>query len=224
MPTDKKPKKSLSSGKRQLNDSNQSRAEYGARQNKSSSDNMDRVRNLDAALRGRSLSDQMPIMKPISGNSSSFTPTKVTGSNQGTMLPTITVTGKRITPSSSAPVSATSSSSTPVSSAPKNIKPTNTKTSIVDSLKSRGMGSSMDHRKKVAKAFGVDSYKGTAQQNISLLSKINSAESKSVTGMGSLGDNRGSERRAFTKAEVPATSTPEPKKTKRSIKNIFKRK
>lgn len=44
-----------------------------------------------------------------------------------------------------------------------------TSTSIVDGLKSIGVNSTVDYRKKVAKVNGISNYKGTAEQNIKLL-------------------------------------------------------
>ena len=53
------------------------------------------------------------------------------------------------------------------------IKKTNYKgSSIVDGLKSVGVNSSYDNRKKIAKANGIKNYTGTAKQNTELLNKL----------------------------------------------------
>ena len=53
------------------------------------------------------------------------------------------------------------------------IKKTNYKgDSIVDGLKSVGVNSSYDNRKKIAKANGIKNYTGTAKQNTELLNKL----------------------------------------------------
>ena len=55
----------------------------------------------------------------------------------------------------------------------KNIKKTNYKgNSIVDGLKSVGVNSSYDNRKKIAQANGIKNYTGTAKQNTELLNKL----------------------------------------------------
>ena len=55
----------------------------------------------------------------------------------------------------------------------KTIKKTNYKgNSIVDGLKSVGVNSSYDNRKKIAKANGIKNYTGTAKQNTELLNKL----------------------------------------------------
>ena len=55
----------------------------------------------------------------------------------------------------------------------KTIKKTNYKgDSIVDGLKSVGVNSSYDNRKKIAKANGIKNYTGTAKQNTELLNKL----------------------------------------------------
>ena len=54
-----------------------------------------------------------------------------------------------------------------------NIKKTNYKgNSIVDGLKSVGVNSSYDNRKKIAQANGIKNYTGTAKQNTELLNKL----------------------------------------------------
>ena len=54
-----------------------------------------------------------------------------------------------------------------------NIKKTNYKgDSIVDGLKSVGVNSSYDNRKKIAQANGIKNYTGTAKQNTELLNKL----------------------------------------------------
>ena len=64
---------------------------------------------------------------------------------------------------------------------PKNTKKASTKTikktsykgdSIVDGLKSVGVNSSYDNRKKIAQANGIKNYTGTAKQNTELLNKL----------------------------------------------------
>ena len=64
---------------------------------------------------------------------------------------------------------------------PKTTKKANTKTikktnykgnSIVDGLKSVGVNSSYDNRKKIAQANGIKNYTGTAKQNTELLNKL----------------------------------------------------
>lgn len=50
--------------------------------------------------------------------------------------------------------------------------------SIVDYLKSKGIDSSFNNRSKLAKQYGITGYKGTASQNINLLSKIKNDKSK----------------------------------------------
>ena len=61
---------------------------------------------------------------------------------------------------------------TPKSST-KTIKKTNYKgNSIVDGLKSVGVNSSYDNRKKIAQANGIKNYTGTAKQNTELLNKL----------------------------------------------------
>lgn len=62
----------------------------------------------------------------------------------------------------------------------KTKKGLNTSTSIVDALKSIGVDSSMDNRKKIAEANGISNYTGTANQNISLLKKLKSGKLKKV--------------------------------------------
>ena len=53
------------------------------------------------------------------------------------------------------------------------IKKTNYKgNSIVDGLKSAGVNSSYDNRKKIAQANGIKNYTGTAKQNTELLNKL----------------------------------------------------
>ena len=55
----------------------------------------------------------------------------------------------------------------------KTIKKTNYKgSSIVDGLKSVGVNSSYDNRKKLAQANGIKNYTGTAKQNTELLNKL----------------------------------------------------
>ena len=55
----------------------------------------------------------------------------------------------------------------------KTIKKTNYKgNSIVDGLKSVGVNSSYDNRKKLAQANGIKNYTGTASQNTALLNKL----------------------------------------------------
>jgi hypothetical protein len=49
---------------------------------------------------------------------------------------------------------------------------TGTSNSLVDALKSLGIDSSMNHRKEIAKANGIENYKGTAQQNGKMLSLL----------------------------------------------------
>ena len=56
----------------------------------------------------------------------------------------------------------------------------NTSTSIVDALKSIGVDSSMSNRSKIAKANGISNYKGTAEQNIKMLSLLKSGKLKKV--------------------------------------------
>ena len=54
-----------------------------------------------------------------------------------------------------------------------NIKKTNYKgDSIVDGLKSVGVNSSYDNRKKIAQANGIKNYTGTPKQNTELLNKL----------------------------------------------------
>ena len=55
----------------------------------------------------------------------------------------------------------------------KTIKNTNYKgNSLVDGLKSAGVNSSYDNRKKIAQANGIKNYTGTASQNTALLNKL----------------------------------------------------
>ena len=55
----------------------------------------------------------------------------------------------------------------------KTIKKANYKgSSIVDGLKSVGVNSSYDNRKKIAQANGIKNYTGTAKQNTELLNKL----------------------------------------------------
>ena len=55
----------------------------------------------------------------------------------------------------------------------KTIKKTSYKgNSIVDGLKSVGVNSSYDNRKKIAQANGIKNYTGTAKQNTELLNKL----------------------------------------------------
>ena len=64
---------------------------------------------------------------------------------------------------------------TPKTTTKKNntIKKTNYKgNSIVDGLKSVGVNSSFDNRKKIAQANGIKNYSGTAKQNTELLNKL----------------------------------------------------
>ena len=49
-------------------------------------------------------------------------------------------------------------------------------TSIVDALKAIGENSSFSYRKKIALANGIEDYKGTAKQNIALLSLLKQGE------------------------------------------------
>jgi hypothetical protein len=74
-----------------------------------------------------------------------------------------------------------------------------TKTSVVDKLKSKGMDSSMSNRKKLASAFGISDYKGTAAQNKALMSEMNTAKTQSVKAQTSVGTSRGSEARKIKK-------------------------
>ena len=53
----------------------------------------------------------------------------------------------------------------------------NTKTSIVDYLKSQGKDSSMSARKEIAKELGIKNYSGTAEQNIQMLNTLKSQSS-----------------------------------------------
>ena len=62
----------------------------------------------------------------------------------------------------------------------KTKKGLNTSTSIVDALKAIGVNSSMENRKKIAKANGIKNYTGTASQNISLLNKLKKGTLKKV--------------------------------------------
>ena len=55
----------------------------------------------------------------------------------------------------------------------------NTKTSIVDYLKSQGKDSSMSARKELAKQYGISNYSGTYEQNVTLLNKLKSGSSGS---------------------------------------------
>ena len=57
----------------------------------------------------------------------------------------------------------------------------NTKTSIVDYLKSTGQDSSYTNRQKLAKQYGISNYTGTAEQNTKLLNMIKNASSASST-------------------------------------------
>lgn len=52
--------------------------------------------------------------------------------------------------------------------------------SIIDALKSLGIDSSRESRKKIAKANGINNYIGTAYQNISLLNKLKAGRLKKV--------------------------------------------
>ena len=66
----------------------------------------------------------------------------------------------------------TTAKTTPKTSS-KTIKKTNYKgSSIVDGLKSVGVNSSFDNRKKIAQANGIKNYTGTASQNTALLNKL----------------------------------------------------
>ena len=57
----------------------------------------------------------------------------------------------------------------------------NTKTSIVDYLKSTGQDSSYANRKKLAGQYGISNYTGTADQNTKLLQKMQNASSASAS-------------------------------------------
>ena len=56
----------------------------------------------------------------------------------------------------------------------------NTKTSIVDALKSKGLPSSYDSRAKLAAAKGITDYAGTAAQNVKLLGLVNKGAGTSL--------------------------------------------
>lgn len=62
------------------------------------------------------------------------------------------------------------STSKPSKSKPS--KTSNTGGSVVDYMKSKGMDSSYDNRKKLAKKYGIKGYSGTESQNIKLLNKL----------------------------------------------------
>lgn len=53
-------------------------------------------------------------------------------------------------------------------------KPSNIATRIVDYLKSKGIDSSFSNRKKIAQQDGINNYKGTPEQNKTLLKKLQS--------------------------------------------------
>lgn len=55
-----------------------------------------------------------------------------------------------------------------------NVSSNNASGSIVDYLKSIGVDSSFNNRAKLAKQYGISNYKGTSQQNITLLNKLKS--------------------------------------------------
>lgn len=57
----------------------------------------------------------------------------------------------------------------------------NTKTSVVDYLKASGKNSSFDAREKIAAKQGIKNYKGTAAQNIQMLSTLKKQDSKKAT-------------------------------------------
>lgn len=48
----------------------------------------------------------------------------------------------------------------------------NTKTSVVDYLKTKGQDSSFSNRAKLASQVGIDNYQGTASQNTALLKSL----------------------------------------------------
>ena len=72
-----------------------------------------------------------------------------------------------------APAKPKATAKTTPKSKSKTIKKTNYKgDSIVDGLKSVGVNSSYDNRKKIAQANGIKNYTGTAKQNTELLNKL----------------------------------------------------
>ena len=72
-----------------------------------------------------------------------------------------------------APAKPKATAKTTPKSKSKTIKKTNYKgNSIVDGLKSVGVNSSYDNRKKIAQANGIKNYTGTAKQNTELLNKL----------------------------------------------------
>lgn len=54
--------------------------------------------------------------------------------------------------------------------------------SIVDTLKSKGFGSSFEDRKELAKEYNIPNYKGTVEQNMELLKQFNSRDALEVVG------------------------------------------
>lgn len=61
----------------------------------------------------------------------------------------------------------------------------NTQTSVVDFLKSQGQASDFNTRGTLANQFGIDNYKGTADQNMQLMTKLQGS-----SGQGSSGDSQ----------------------------------
>ena len=76
----------------------------------------------------------------------------------------------------------------------------NTKTSIVDYLKSTGQDSSYANRKKLAGQYGISNYTGTADQNIKLLQMMQNASSASTSST----KNQSSSKKASNSAVAAA--------------------
>jgi hypothetical protein len=195
MPSDKK--KNLPSQTKKRNWSVQSRINHGKENQEVRDKANTNLQNLDNALKTRTLRDQMPTM------GSFFSPTRLSSTNQPMTLPEITVTAqKNITPS----VSTTPEKTISTPKATKKAGPD--KNSVVDTFKAKGFDSSFENRAKVAKGFGMDNYKGTASENMSLTKKINRIDSQSVKRQNISTESKA---RSFNKVEIPS-SQPKAKK------------
>jgi hypothetical protein len=75
----------------------------------------------------------------------------------------------------------------------------NTNTSVVDYMKSKNMNSAYSNRAKIAPTYGIKSYTGNSNQNISLLNSLKSAASKSVA-----------PKSVAPKTPTPTVATPKP--------------
>ena len=85
----------------------------------------------------------------------------------------------------------------------------NTKTSIVDYLKSQGKDSSYSARKKLATSMGISNYSGTAEQNTQMLKTLqNQASTPKKTTTSNVKTNTSTKTNTNTKTTEQKTTTP----------------